>query len=216
MNMSPTLHVFVCLFTSQTGTVEESSENTQALLNLPTTPATTRQTSSAPGPSPLLPSAESWSLYLRSTFPLKMSVGTIWSCERAVSVAGTVIWWESVSSWMTSWVIMNTRVRKWGRSHMMGSLGLSFISCCLNKPLKEVSLLFPQLCPIQWRLMRHARHMSGPSPSPPVPRSSGFSFAPMKETVGKAFKCLMLPMMVRAELLMLHHGCLYCMMASIC
>lgn len=91
-----------------------------------------------------------------------------------------------------------------GGAALMGSLGLSFISWGSNKPLQrslEVSLLFPQLCPIQWRLMRRARRTSDPSPSPPAQRNSGSSSTPMKETVEKASKCLMWRMMVRTELL---------------
>lgn len=102
-----------------------------------------------------------------------------------------------------------------GGATLMGSLGISFISWgALNKPLKsslEVSLLFPQLCPIQWRLTRRARRTSGPSPSPPAPRNSGFSSAPMKGTAEKAFKCLMWRMMVRNGLLV----CFYCIVSSL-
>ncbi|XP_067298806.1 signal peptide, CUB and EGF-like domain-containing protein 2 isoform X6 [Pseudorasbora parva] len=72
------------LCSAKTDTVEESWENSLAISNPPTTPATTRPTLSVPGPSPLLPSAESSLWYLRSTFPLKTSVGTIWSCGRAL------------------------------------------------------------------------------------------------------------------------------------
>lgn len=181
--------------------MEESWENSPVISNPPTTPATTRPTSSASGPSPLPPSAESSWWYLRSTFPLKTSAGTIWSCGRAVSVAGL---WSGLNALAQQGDCEYTCEEMGGGTALMGSLGLSFISWGSNKPLQrslEVSLLFPQLCPIQWRLMRRARRTSDPSPSPPALRNSGSSSTPTKETVEKASKCLMWRMMVRTELL---------------
>lgn len=73
-------------------------------------------------------------------------------------------------------------------------------NCSQRSLFAYINILLLQLFPIPWPPTRRVRLTSVPSPSPPVPKGSGYSSGLTRETAGKGSKSHMWRMTVRGEL----------------